>query len=243
MAFVRSLCLRSLRVASSLTLVLGCAVSSHAQAAPATTGAWAELSPLQRSVLRPLQNDWETLDSQRRHKWVEVANRFPTLPKAEQERIQARMVAWTRLSPSERGQTRQNFKDAQQAEPQDRRQRWEAYKALPPDRRQELANRGAAHAKKPRYGNGDEAESTKSSLANPGYAARQKNVAPTLSQAQPGATTTLISKRPAPPAHQQAGQPKIAGTPEFVDKTTLLPKRGPQGAAVRGEKTPDNARP
>jgi hypothetical protein len=52
-------------------------------------------------------------------------------------------------------------------------------------------------------------------------------------QAQPGATTTLISKRPTPPAHQQAGIPKIAATPEFVDKRTLLPQRGPQAAATR----------
>jgi hypothetical protein len=51
-------------------------------------------------------------------------------------------------------------------------------------------------------------------------------------QAAPGATTTLISKRPAPPSHQQPGLPKIAATPNFVDKQTLLPQRGAQGAAV-----------
>ena len=64
-------------------------------------------------------------------------------------------------------------------------------------------------------------------------AAAPKPVAPTVVQAQPGATTTLISKRPAPPAHQQTGLPKIAATPGFVDKSTLLPQRGPQGAATR----------
>jgi hypothetical protein len=52
-------------------------------------------------------------------------------------------------------------------------------------------------------------------------------------QAAPGATTTLVTRRPTPPAHQQAGLPKIAATPEFVNKSTLLPQRGPQGAAVR----------
>ena len=58
--------------------------------------------------------------------------------------------------------------------------------------------------------------------------------APTVVQAQPGATTTLISKRPRRPSHQQPGLPKIAATPGFVDKSTLLPQRGPQGAATRG---------
>jgi hypothetical protein len=52
-------------------------------------------------------------------------------------------------------------------------------------------------------------------------------------QAGPGATTTLVTRRPTPPAHQQTGLPKIAATPEFVNKSTLLPQRGPQGAAVR----------
>jgi hypothetical protein len=58
-------------------------------------------------------------------------------------------------------------------------------------------------------------------------------------QAQPGATTTLITKRPVPPTHQQTGLPKIAATPEFVDKATLLPQRGPQGAATRSAAASD----
>jgi hypothetical protein len=48
-----------------------------------------------------------------------------------------------------------------------------------------------------------------------------------------GATTNLVSKPPAPPLHQQAGLPKVAATPGFVDNATLLPQRGAQGAAVR----------
>jgi hypothetical protein len=31
--------------------------------------------------------------------------------------------------------------------------------------------------------------------------------------------------------------PKIAATPGFVDSTTLLPQRGPQGAAVEPPRT------
>ena len=56
---------------------------------------------------------------------------------------------------------------------------------------------------------------------------------PTAQQAKPGATTTAMTSRPQPPAHQQPGLPKIAATPGFVDPSTLLPRRGPQGAAVR----------
>ena len=37
---------------------------------------------------------------------------------------------------------------------------------------------------------------------------------------------------PTPPAHQQAGMPKIAATPGSSTATTLLPQRGPQGAGA-----------
>ena len=60
-------------------------------------------------------------------------------------------------------------------------------------------------------------------------AAPPRPVAPTVVQAQPGATTTLISKPPAPPPHQQPGLPKIAATPGFVDQATLLPTARPAG--------------
>ena len=69
-------------------------------------------------------------------------------------------------------------------------------------------------------------------MPNPAESASPRAVAPTVVQGQPGATTTLMSKRPNPPSHQQPGLPKIAASPGFVDKATLLPQRGPQSAAV-----------
>jgi len=60
-----------------------------------------------------------------------------------------------------------------------------------------------------------------------------KRVAPTVVHVGPGAKTTLVTRQPAPPAHQQAGMPKIAATPGFVDRNTLLPQRGAQSAGVR----------
>jgi hypothetical protein len=41
-----------------------------------------------------------------------------------------------------------------------------------------------------------------------------------------------MNQTPLPPASIQHGLPKIAATPGFVDPATLLPRRGPQGAAV-----------
>ena len=58
-----------------------------------------------------------------------------------------------------------------------------------------------------------------------------QSVAPTIVQARPGATTVSVSDRPSPPL--QPALPKIAVTPDSIDPTTLLPRRGPQAAARR----------
>jgi hypothetical protein len=62
----------------------------------------------------------------------------------------------------------------------------------------------------------------------PSTATVAKTVAPTVVQAKPGASTTLISKTADPPPHAQVGQPKIAAGRDQVDRSTLLPQPMPQ---------------
>ena len=64
-----------------------------------------------------------------------------------------------------------------------------------------------------------------------GSASATKPVGPTVVQAKPGATTTLMTTSAEPPAHHRPGQPKIAALPGQVDPSTLLPQSGPQAAA------------
>jgi hypothetical protein len=207
---------------------------------------WQQLSSAQRSALKPLEREWGGIDGTRKQKWIEIAGRFPTLPEAEQDRIQARMAEWAKMSPQQRGQARLNFQEANQVAPQDRRARWDAYQSLPAEQKRQLAAQAAAQAPRPaasgvraptlpRSGTADriDAVQLKSNIVTtPSYAAPRKAVAPTVVQAQPGATTTSISKRPTPPSHQQTGLPKVAATPGLVDRETLLPQRGAQGAAA-----------
>ena len=40
---------------------------------------WNELTPAQREALAPLSKDWETLDAERKRKWIEVAAKYPNL--------------------------------------------------------------------------------------------------------------------------------------------------------------------
>lgn len=206
--------------------------------AAATNTDWAGLTPAQQKALAPLQRDWATIEEPRRAKWLEVAGKFPAMPKDEQARVQERMADWARLSPAERSRARLQFQEVRQVPVSERQAKWEAYQALPAEQRQQLAQSAKRNAK---AASAPQAAQLAASAAAPGKRnlvqtaapSPTKAVTPTAQQAKPGATTTTMTARPQLPAHQQVGLPKIAATPGFVDPSTLLPRRGPQGAAVR----------
>lgn len=220
---------------------------------------WGDLKPAQQAALQPLEREWSGIDGRSKRKWVELSTRFPKLTPTEQARVQERMSAWTRLTPKARGEARMHFEEAKQVPAQDRRARWKAYEALSPEQKQQLAARAAPPNEAARKSNGpgvrndgkagrlektarDTTPQPKSNIVpNPTFASPPTSVTPTVVQAGPGATTTLITRRPTPPRHQQTGMPKIAATPGFVDKATLLPQRGPQGAATRSAAPPGAA--
>lgn len=218
---------------SGLILALLVAGATWATGARAEDGPrWQDLPPAERSVLTPLERDWASIDASRKQKWRDIAARHPSLPAAEQARISARMKAWAAMTPAERGRARLNYQEARELTPQERQARWEAYQALPPEQKKQFATR-AAPVPATRKAMRDLPQDKSNIVPNPAHAAQRRAVAPTVVQAQPGATTTLMSRKPAPPTHQQPGMPKITASPGFVDKSTLLPKRGAQGAATR----------
>ena len=204
---------------------------------------WADLGAAQKDALRPLEREWPNIDAERKQKWLAIAAKFSLMSPEERARVQARMTEWARLSPKERGVARQQFQAAKRVAPQERPALWEAYQALPTEQKRSLAERAAAPSgtaarRAPRAATLERPAQTapqgKSNIVpNPAHAAPPIPVAAATVQAQPGATTTSMTKRPSPPAHQQTGMPKIAASQGFVDKTTLLPRRGPQGAATR----------
>jgi hypothetical protein len=227
-------------LAMAVMAALGCGVAGFAAAQPtpgkvpvdaAAATAWTALTPAQQSALEPLKRDWPGIDAPRRQKWLEIAARMPAMSADERQRIQQRMAEWARLSPEERGRTRLQYQEVRQISPQERQALWDAYMALPAEERRALANsaktvpqvgKSAASASTPQKGS-----PATSVLATPA----PKAVAPTVVQATPGASTTLISKTAEPPPHAQAGQPKIAASRDVVDRRTLLPQAGPQATA------------
>ncbi len=221
-------------------------MAATAQVAPASRPvssvggpAWATLTAQQQSALAPLKRDWQDIDPPRKQKWLEIAARFPAMPAEERQRVQERMTEWARMTPDERGRARLQFQEARQISPQDRQARWNAYLALPADERKALARSAgtvpdaAASAGKAPAAAAPQNQSQKAVAANaPPAQAAPKSIAPTVVQAKPGASTTLISKMATPPPHAQAGMPRIDATQGVVDRRTLLPQAGPQGVAA-----------
>jgi hypothetical protein len=225
---------RALRFAAAalLAAALGSAGGDDGRAG------WSQLTPAQRTALAPLEWKWSTIDTTRRQKWLELAARFPSMPAEERERVQQRMTAWAALSPADRARARMEFEETRQISPAERQALWERYAALPDEERQRLARRATAPAP-----SGKPPAPAKSNLVNVAVAPpAPRGAVPTALQAKPGATTVPFGTRPVPPAHHQAGLPKIVATPGFVDPATLLPRRGPQGAAVHAEASVDPTR-
>ena len=204
---------------------------------------WQALTPAQREALAPLERDWAGIDAERKQKWLALAARFKTLPPDERARISARMSDWAKLTPAERGQARLRFEEARQLPAPDRSARWQAYQALPPEqqagarrprrlgrkRTPATAATTGPHGKRRARRQGSEVQRRAEPGADAGRRARSRR---RWCRPAPARRRRSITRKPAPPAHQQTGMPKIATTPEFVNRSTLLPQRGPQAAAV-----------
>lgn len=208
---------------------------------------WEQLSAAERQVLRPLEREWPSIDATRKLKWRELAGQYPRLDAERQALLRSRMAAWASMNPDERAVARLRYQEAKQLPEAERRARWKAYQALSDERRRALADK--AQTRLPSNPNSEAARSTaarnqaaaarladaqpKTNIVPPATATQApRTVSPGTVRAAVGASTRPISERPAPPPHQQPGLPKIAATPGFVDRSTLLPQRGPQGAAA-----------
>lgn len=223
------------RLLVAALLLAGLALAQAAAEAPPR---WQALGAAQQQALAPLQEHWPEIDAARKQKWLQVATRFSQLTPAERERLQQRMADWARLSPEERARARLQFQETRRLPAQERQARWEAYQALSEDERRALAERRLPAERAPAQRADARREGGKRNIVQPVATPQRKVVSPTVVQTRPGATTSPVTRASAPPAHHQAGLPKVAATPGFVDRATLLPQRGPQGAAVESRAAP-----
>jgi len=222
--------------AAALSVVLAASADT-----PERGPVWSSLTAAQQQVLAPLQRDWSSIAVEPKQKWLEVAGRLPNMPADERTRVQERMAEWSRMTPAERARARVQFQAVRRISPEERQARWQEYQQLPDGERSQFAEKArtdreaakAAAATARERGGPTGPAAGKSNTVGAVRTPASTGTVTNLQQAKPGATTTTIATRPAPPAHHQAGLPKIVATPGFVDGATLLPQRGPQGAAVR----------
>lgn len=103
---------------------------------------WKELSSEQKTILAPLEVDWDNMERFRRKKWLEIAARFPSLSNAEQERLRDRMQDWANLTPEQRQAARERFKELSKRTNAEERealaQKWTDYQNLPKEVRERL---------------------------------------------------------------------------------------------------------
>ena len=212
---------------------------------------WNELSPPHRQVLAPLANDWNGLDSRSKERWIDVAGRFPKMPPDEQHRATQRMGEWAHMSVQQRTQARTVFQETRGLSKEEREARWKAYQALPEEKKRELAAKRAAapasgvaspaaFARRHATPSVDTVQPKNNLIGGAPASARAPAASSSLlvEPKGPGVTTTLMTRRATPPAHQREGAPKIAVGPNAVDRTTLLPKHAGVAAAPASAPAP-----
>jgi len=190
---------------------------------------WASLSASQKEALAPLSKEWDQLDGARKGKWLEIAARYPTLPVEHQQRLRERMVEWTRMSPAERQRARIGYQHANELRAPEQearmREKWDAYQALPPEKRQRLVERAAEKASAAGRDVPAAPTRAKAPIQRTPLTA---TTGPTIVQAQPGATTVLMTQRAQPPlpgASAARGRPIRSPRDAKLDPDTLLPRR------------------
>ena len=132
--------------AGNATPATGAAAAAH-PAKPGTVNAhktgdkplWRSLTQAQQVALQPLQGEWDQMDSVRKQKWLQLANRFSSMKLEEQQRVHDRMREWAKLTPAQRELARETYARARKIAPEQKTASWESYQQLPEDQKKKLA--------------------------------------------------------------------------------------------------------
>ena len=116
---------------------------SVAQTVLSNGASWASLNKSQKETLATLEVDWNTLSSEQRSKWIQVSNKFESLPEADRERLKSRMADWAKLSTQDRRVARANYIKSLDIPNDKKSEAWEAYQQLSPEEKKQLADEAA----------------------------------------------------------------------------------------------------
>ena len=111
-------------------------------------GTWESLKPAQQQVLAPLESDWDYMLPDSRKKWIQVANLYPKMSTADQNRLQSRMTSWSSLSQKNRRLARENYLSSLKFPAEKKAEAWSAYQKLSDEQKKKLAQ-AEVNKKKP----------------------------------------------------------------------------------------------
>ena len=129
----------SLLAIGSVNEVAAQAKQPAAASTPKHSGNWDDLSVVQQKILAPLEEDWSYFSKERRQKWIQVANLYPKMKRADQERLQSRMNEWSKLSQKDRRIARDNYLSSLRFPAEEKASAWQAYQQLSPEDKKKLA--------------------------------------------------------------------------------------------------------
>ncbi|MBU3622101.1 DUF3106 domain-containing protein [Polynucleobacter sp. CS-Odin-A6] len=102
-------------------------------------GTWEGLKPEQQKTLAPLESDWDYMLPDSRKKWMQVANLYPKMSEADQQRLQSRMAGWSNLSQKDRRLARENYLSSLKFPAEKKAEAWSAYQKLSDEQKKKLA--------------------------------------------------------------------------------------------------------
>ena len=112
-------------------------------------GTWESLKPGQQKTLAPLESDWDYMLPDSRKKWIQVANLYPRMSEADQNRLQSRMTSWSNLSQKDRRIARENYLSSLKFPAEKKAEAWSAYQKLSAEQKNKLAQAELNQKKKP----------------------------------------------------------------------------------------------
>ncbi len=112
-------------------------------------GTWESLKPGQQKTLAPLESDWDYMLPDSRKKWIQVANLYPRMSEADQNRLQSRMTSWSNLSQKDRRIARENYLSSLKFPAEKKAEAWSAYQKLSAEQKNKLAQAELNKKKKP----------------------------------------------------------------------------------------------
>jgi hypothetical protein len=111
-------------------------------------GTWESLKTEQQKILAPLEDDWDYMLPDSRKKWIQVANLYPKMSDVDQQRLQSRMMGWSKLSQKDRRLARENYLSSLKFPAEKKAEAWSAYQKLSDEQKKKLAQ-AEVNKKKP----------------------------------------------------------------------------------------------